>query len=62
MSSAAPEPQQGPGQIIVKFRDNGAAAGVLRQQGLSDGAGIGSTGASRWSKYRRVRNPHSSRL
>jgi thermitase len=43
--NAAPEPQQGPGQIIVKFRDNGAAAGVLRQQGLSDGAGIGSTGA-----------------
>jgi thermitase len=44
-SNAATEPQQGPGQIIVKFRDNGAAAGVLRQQGLSDGAGIGSTGA-----------------
>jgi thermitase len=43
--NAATEPQQGPGQIIVKFRDNGAAAGVLRQQGLSDGAGIGSTGA-----------------
>jgi thermitase len=44
-SNAATEPQQGPGQIIVKFRDNGAAAGVLRQQGLSDGAGVGSTGA-----------------
>jgi thermitase len=43
--NAATEPQQGPGRIIVKFRDNGAAAGVLRQQGLSDGAGIGSTGA-----------------
>ncbi|MDQ0822325.1 thermitase [Arthrobacter sp. V4I6] len=33
------------GQIMVKFRDNGAAAGVLRQHGLSDGPGIGSTGA-----------------
>lgn len=43
--NAATEPQQAASQIIVKFRDNGAAAGVLRQQGLSDGAGIGSTGA-----------------
>lgn len=33
------------GQIIVKFRDHGAAGGVLRQNGLSEGAGIGSTGA-----------------
>jgi thermitase len=33
------------GQIIVKFRDNGAAAGVLRQHGLSAGPAIGSTGA-----------------
>jgi thermitase len=33
------------GQIMVKFRDTGAAAGVLRQHGLSDGPGIGSTGA-----------------
>jgi thermitase len=33
------------GQIIVKFRDSGAAGGVLRQNGLSEGAGIGSTGA-----------------
>lgn len=33
------------GQIIVKFRDNGVAGGVLRQNGLSEGAGIGSTGA-----------------
>ena len=33
------------GQIMVKFRDHGAAAGVLRQHGLSEGAGIGSTGA-----------------
>lgn len=30
---------------MVKFRDNGAAAGVLRQHGLKEGAGIGSTGA-----------------
>ncbi len=33
------------GQILVKFRDNGAAAGVLRQHGLGDGPGVGSTGA-----------------
>jgi thermitase len=33
------------GQIMVKFRDKGAAAGVLRQHGLSEGPGIGSTGA-----------------
>jgi thermitase len=33
------------GQIMVKFRDNSAAARVLRQQGLSEGPGIGSTGA-----------------
>lgn len=34
-----------PGQIMVKFRDNAAAAGVLGQHGLSDGPPIGSTGA-----------------
>lgn len=44
-SNAATEPQQISGQIIVKFRDSGAAPGLLRQNGLSDGAGIGSTGA-----------------
>lgn len=33
------------GQIIVKFRDNRAAASVLRQHGLSDGPSIGSTGS-----------------
>jgi thermitase len=44
-SNAATEPQQVSGQIIVKFRDSGAAPGLLRQNGLSDGAGIGSTGA-----------------
>ncbi|MDP9986660.1 thermitase [Arthrobacter oryzae] len=33
------------GQIMVKFRDNSAAAGVLGQHGLSDGPPIGSTGA-----------------
>ncbi|WP_087872931.1 S8 family serine peptidase [Arthrobacter globiformis] len=43
--NAATEPQQATSQIIVKFRDNGTAAGVLRQQGLSNGASIGSTGA-----------------
>ncbi|WP_077489450.1 S8 family serine peptidase [Sinomonas mesophila] len=33
------------GQILVKFRNDGARAGVLRQHGLSDGPSIGSTGA-----------------
>ena len=33
------------GQIMVKFRDHAAAEGVLRQHGLSQGTGIGSTGA-----------------
>lgn len=32
------------GEIMVKFRDNRAAAGVLRQHGLSDGPGIGDAG------------------
>ncbi|MBD1543029.1 S8 family serine peptidase [Arthrobacter sp. IA7] len=44
-TNAATQPPQVTGQIIVKFRDNGAAAGVLRQHALSEGAGIGSTGA-----------------
>jgi thermitase len=44
-SEAAASPSQITGQIIVKFRDNGASAGLLRQHGLSEGAGIGSTGA-----------------
>ncbi|ASN53052.1 S8 family serine peptidase [Sinomonas sp. R1AF57] len=33
------------GQILVKFRDAGAADGVLRRHGLSDGPAVGSTGA-----------------
>jgi len=33
------------GQIMVKFRDKASAAGVLRQHGLKEGPGIGSTGA-----------------
>jgi thermitase len=45
MSSAATESPDIAGQIIVKFRDNGAAAGVLRQHGLSGARGIGSTDA-----------------
>lgn len=32
-------------QIMIKFRDKSAAAGVLRQHGLKEGPGIGSTGA-----------------
>jgi thermitase len=43
--NAAPDPSHVAGQIMVKFRDDGAAAGALRQLGLSDGPGIGSTGA-----------------
>ncbi|MCO4238623.1 S8 family serine peptidase [Pseudarthrobacter raffinosi] len=43
--NAAPESSHVAGQIMVKFRDDGAAAGVLRRHGLSDGPGIGSTGA-----------------
>ena len=46
---AAPGAAAGPshiaGQIMVKFRDHGAAAAVLRGYGLSDGAEIGGTGA-----------------
>lgn len=45
VSSAATEPSHVVGQILVKFRDNGAAAAVLRQHGLSEGPGVGSTGA-----------------
>jgi thermitase len=45
MSNAATDATQVSGQIIIKFRDNGAAAGVLRQQGLGEGSSIGSTGA-----------------
>jgi thermitase len=44
-SSTASQSSHVPGQIIVKFRDKSAAAGVLRQHGLSEGPGIGSTGA-----------------
>jgi thermitase len=44
-NAAVPEPSQFTEQIIVKFRDNGAAAGLLRQQGLSEGSDVGSTGA-----------------
>ena len=43
--NAAPQSSHIAGQILVKFRDKGAAAGVLRQHGLSQGTGIGSTGA-----------------
>ncbi|MDQ0870122.1 thermitase [Arthrobacter sp. V1I9] len=43
--NAAAEPSHVAGQIMVKFRDHRAAAGVLRQHGLSEGASIGSTGA-----------------
>jgi thermitase len=44
-SQAATKSAHITGQIMVKFRDNAAAAGVLRAHGLGDGPGIGSTGA-----------------
>ena len=44
-SSAATQSSPVAGHIMVKFRDNGSATGVLRQQGLTEGPGIGSTGA-----------------
>jgi thermitase len=44
-SSAATQASPVAGHIMVKFRDTGSAAGALRQQGLTEGPGIGSTGA-----------------
>jgi thermitase len=43
--NAANQPPPISGQVIVKFHDDGAAAGVLRQHGLSEGSSIGSTRA-----------------
>lgn len=43
--NAASHPTITAGQILVKFRDGSAAGAVLRQHGLSDGPGVGSTGA-----------------
>lgn len=43
--NAAAESSYIEGQIMVKFRDDRAAAGVLRGHGLSEGPAIGSTGA-----------------
>ena len=43
--SAAPESPAGTGNIIVKFKDDTAAPGLLRTQGLNQGAAIGDTGA-----------------
>ena len=44
-NAAASQSSHITGQIMVKFRDRAAATGVLRQHGLSEGAGIGATGA-----------------
>lgn len=44
-SNAAAQSAPIAGQIMVRFRDNGAAEAVLRQHGLREGPGIGSTGA-----------------
>ena len=43
--NAASDPAIVTGQILVKFRDDGAAAGVLGRHGLREGPGVGSTGA-----------------
>lgn len=43
--SAAADPAAPAGQILAKFRDDNAAAGVLVRHGLRQGSGIGSTGA-----------------
>ncbi|WP_397428046.1 S8 family serine peptidase [Pseudarthrobacter sulfonivorans] len=43
--SAASQSSHASGQIIVKFRDQSAAAGVLHRHGLSEGQDVGSTGA-----------------
>jgi len=43
--NATADPSITAGQILVKFRDNTAAAGILRAFGLTDGPGVGSTGA-----------------
>lgn len=43
--TAAADSSAVPGQIIVKFRDGGAASAVLGRHGLSQGPGIGSSGA-----------------
>lgn len=44
-SSAAIQSSPVAGQILVQFRDKGAAAGVLRQYGLGESPDIGGTGA-----------------
>jgi len=44
-NSAAAQSSPSAGHIMVKFRDNASAAGVLRQHGLGEGPGVGSTGA-----------------
>jgi thermitase len=43
--NASPQSSHIAGQILVKFRDDRAAAGVLRQHALSEGTSIGSTEA-----------------
>lgn len=44
-ANAVPDESHVAGQIMVKFRDNEAAADVLRRLGLTTGPEIGSTGA-----------------
>jgi thermitase len=46
-SNAATQSSPIAGHIMVKFRDNGAAAAVLRQHSFREGPAIGSTGAQR---------------
>lgn len=44
-SAAGEPPPHAAGQILVKFADDHAADGVLRQHGLANGPTVGSTGA-----------------
>lgn len=44
VANAAHDPSHVAGNVMVKFRDNGAASHVLQQHGLGQGASIGSTG------------------
>ncbi|MBT2534593.1 S8 family peptidase [Arthrobacter sp. ISL-69] len=44
-NAADPQSSHVAGQIMVKFHDDRAASAVLRQHGLSEGPGIGGTGA-----------------
>lgn len=60
-SNAATQSSHVTGRIMVKFRDHRAAAGVLRQHGLSEGP-VSAAPALNLSKFRPARNCSSSKL